>query len=114
MDRLAWLRKMLENADLDLMREVLKVFAEELMGAETDAVCGADYGERSDERVNRRNGYQEREIDLTQEPWLYRTALTTEPRCEGPASVDTLSMRLSSRSGRLVENATALCAHLIV
>ena len=63
MDRLTWLRKTLEDADLDLMREMLKVFAEELMGAEADALCGAAYGERSDERVNRRNGYRERELD---------------------------------------------------
>ena len=63
MDRLDWLRKTLEDADLDLMREMLKVFAEELMGAEADALCGAAYGERSDERVNRRNGYRERELD---------------------------------------------------
>lgn len=63
MDRLTWLRKTLENADLDVMREMLKVFAEELMGAEADALCGAGYGQRSDERVNRRNGYRERELD---------------------------------------------------
>jgi transposase-like protein len=63
MDRLTWLRKTLEDADLDLMREMLKVFAEELMGAEADALCGAAYGERSDERVNRRNGYRQRELD---------------------------------------------------
>ena len=59
MDRLTWLRKTLENADLDLMREMLKVFAEELMSAEADALCGADFRERSAERVNRRNGYRE-------------------------------------------------------
>jgi len=63
MDRLTWLRKTLEEADLDLMREMLRVFAEELMGAEADALCGAAYGERSGERVNRRNGYRERELD---------------------------------------------------
>jgi transposase-like protein len=63
MDRLTWLRKTLEDADLDVMREMLKVFAEELMGAEADALCGAGYGQRSDERVNRRNGYRERELD---------------------------------------------------
>ncbi len=33
------------------------------MGADADAVCGADYGERSPERVNRRNGYRERAWD---------------------------------------------------
>ncbi len=63
MDRPTWLRKTLEDADLDVMREMLKVFAEELMGAEADSICGAAYGQRSDERVNRRNGYRERELD---------------------------------------------------
>jgi len=38
-------------------------FAEALMGAEADAVCGAGYGERSDQRTNTRNGYRRREWD---------------------------------------------------
>jgi putative transposase len=38
-------------------------FAEALMGAETDALCGAPYRERSPERVNIRNGYRERAWD---------------------------------------------------
>jgi putative transposase len=63
MDRLEWLRKVLAEGDADLMREMLKVFAEELMGAEADSICGAGFRERSDERVNRRNGYRERELD---------------------------------------------------
>jgi hypothetical protein len=33
------------------------------MSAEADAVCGAGYGERSDARVNTRNGYRYREFD---------------------------------------------------
>jgi transposase-like protein len=33
------------------------------MGAEVGALCGAPYGERSPERVNRRNGYRERGWD---------------------------------------------------
>lgn len=33
------------------------------MGAEVDGVCGADYGERYTDRVNRRNGYRERPWD---------------------------------------------------
>ena len=33
------------------------------MSAEADAVCGAGYGERSDERINSRNGYRAREWD---------------------------------------------------
>jgi len=63
MDLLAWLRKQLAEAEPDLLREMVKSFAEALMGAEADAVCGAAFGERSSERVNRRNGYRERRFD---------------------------------------------------
>ena len=62
-DALEDFRKQLEGADIDLLREMVKVFAEQLMGADADALCGADYGERSPERVNRRNGYRERAWD---------------------------------------------------
>jgi transposase-like protein len=63
MDPLAWLRKQLEADDNDLLREMVRGFAEELMGAEADAVCGAGYGEVSPDRVNRRNGYRARRWD---------------------------------------------------
>ncbi len=33
------------------------------MNAEADAICGADYRERSTERVNSRNGYRHRDFD---------------------------------------------------
>src|SRR2546430_4373105 len=33
------------------------------MSAEADAVCGAEYGTRSAERTNHRNGYRAREFD---------------------------------------------------
>ena len=63
MDPLTWLRKQLETAEPDLLREMLRAFADQLMGAEVDALCGAGYGERSEERVNSRNGYRERTWD---------------------------------------------------
>jgi putative transposase len=63
MDVSVWLRKQLEEASPDLLRVMVKDFAEALMGADADAVCGAGYGERSPERVNRRNGYRERDWD---------------------------------------------------
>jgi len=63
MDAVAWLRKQLEDGNEDLLREMVKVFCEQLMGAEADALCGAGYGERSPDRVNRRNGYRERPWD---------------------------------------------------
>jgi putative transposase len=63
MDVSSWLRKQLEEASPDLLRVMVKEFAEALMSADADAVCGAGYGERSPERVNRRNGYRERDWD---------------------------------------------------
>jgi putative transposase len=63
MDALGWLRKQLEEADVDLLREMVSTFVQALMGAEADAMCGALYGERSPERVNRRNGYRARDFD---------------------------------------------------
>jgi transposase-like protein len=63
MDALSWLRKQLEGASPDLLRAMVKEFAEALMGAEADEVCGAGYCERSPGRVNRRNGYRERDWD---------------------------------------------------
>ncbi len=63
MDALGWLRKQLEADDNDLLREMVRSFAEELMGAEADAVCGAEYGQISPDRVNRRNGYRSRRWD---------------------------------------------------
>src|SRR6266571_2358323 len=63
MDVSVWLRKQLEQASPDLLRAMVKDFAEALMGAEADALCGAPYGERSLERVNRRNGYREGDWD---------------------------------------------------
>lgn len=63
MDVSGWLRKQLEEASPDLLRAMVRDFAEALMGAEAEALCGAGYGERSPERVNRRNGYRERDWD---------------------------------------------------
>jgi transposase-like protein len=42
---------------------MLSTFVQALMGAEADAVCGAPFGARSDERTNTRNGYRHREWD---------------------------------------------------
>src|SRR2546421_9371958 len=63
MELSSWLRKQLEQASPDLLRAMVQDFTEALMGAEADALCGAPYGERSPERVNRRNGYRERDWD---------------------------------------------------
>src|SRR3954454_13051667 len=56
-------REHLESASPDVLRAMVKTFAEALMSAEADAVCGAPDGQRSDERSNQRNGYRPREWD---------------------------------------------------
>jgi len=60
---LAWLRKRIEDADTDLLREMVKAVAEVFMSAEASAVCGAPYRQPTADRVNRRNGYRERRWD---------------------------------------------------
>ncbi|MER6692039.1 IS256 family transposase, partial [Streptomyces minutiscleroticus] len=47
----------------DLLRTMVKTFADALMSAEADTLCNAEYGQVSDERVNLRNGYRPREWD---------------------------------------------------
>jgi transposase-like protein len=61
----AWLNKYLtgDDGDTDLARAMLAAFAQTLMSGEASAVCGAEFGERSDERVNSRNGYRHRDWD---------------------------------------------------
>lgn len=53
----------LASASPDLLRAMIKTFADALMSAEADALCNAEYGQVSDERVNHRNGYRPREWD---------------------------------------------------
>jgi putative transposase len=47
----------------DLMRNLHTTVINALLSAEADAVCGAEYGQPSPERVNSRNGYRHRELD---------------------------------------------------
>jgi putative transposase len=62
-DPAQFLSEHLEHAEPDLLRAMLKTFVDALMGAEADALCGAPYGARSEDRVNFRNGYRAREWD---------------------------------------------------
>jgi transposase-like protein len=50
------LEEQLVQASPDLLRELLQTFINTLLSAEADAVCGAEYGAVSPERINRRNG----------------------------------------------------------
>lgn len=58
------LRKYLESpAGTDLLADMVKMAAELVMDAEVDLICGAAYGERSPDRVNRHNGNRHRRWD---------------------------------------------------
>jgi putative transposase len=58
-----FLHEQLAQASPDLLRQMLTTFINTLMSAEADAACGAEYGARSPERTNTRNGYRPREFD---------------------------------------------------
>src|SRR4051812_5376853 len=62
-DPARFLHEQLAQASPDLLRQMLTTFINTLMSAEADSVCGADYGARSSERTNTRNGYRSREFD---------------------------------------------------
>ena len=53
----------LSDASPDLMRHLLATVINALLSADADAVCGAEYGVASPERVNSRNGYRHRDLD---------------------------------------------------
>ncbi len=53
----------LTAASPDLLREMIRAFAQKMMDAEVEVACGAGYGEVSPARVNSRNGYRPREWD---------------------------------------------------
>jgi putative transposase len=62
-DPARFLHEQLGAASPDLLRSMLTTFINALMSAEADALCGAGYGQRSDERINTRNGYRHRDFD---------------------------------------------------
>jgi transposase-like protein len=59
----ALLEKGLSDASPDLMRGLLATMINALCSAEADAVCGAEYGVASPDRVRQRNGYRHRDLD---------------------------------------------------
>ncbi|WP_448061793.1 IS256 family transposase [Cellulomonas hominis] len=59
----AVLGQALSGASPDLMRHLLGTVINSLLSAEADAVCGAEWGRPSPERVNQRNGYRHRDLD---------------------------------------------------
>ena len=63
MDVLELLRKEATDADLDFLREGLRVLIQAVMEAEVATKTGASFGERSSERITYRNGYRARPWD---------------------------------------------------
>jgi putative transposase len=53
----------LQGASPDLLRQMIASLANAMMSAQADQICGAAYGERSESRTNRRNGYRARGWD---------------------------------------------------
>jgi transposase-like protein len=53
----------LASASPDMLREMIRGFAQRMMDAEVEVRCGAGYGEVTPDRVNSRNGYRARDWD---------------------------------------------------
>jgi transposase-like protein len=53
----------LASASPDVLREMVRGFAQRMMDADVEVRCNAGYGEVTPERVNSRNGYRRREWD---------------------------------------------------
>ena len=63
MDVQTWLRQQLTEANPDLLRGLLQTMVEGLMSAEVNVLCNAEYGERTADRENSRNGLRVRDWD---------------------------------------------------
>ena len=55
-DPVQLLEKHLASASPDVLREMIAAFANAMMSASADQVCGAGYGQRSDQRVSAKSG----------------------------------------------------------
>ena len=62
-DPTTYLDDLLAQASPDLMRQMLQGFINQILSAQADTVCGAEYGVASTEWVNQRNGYRHRDLD---------------------------------------------------
>ena len=62
-DRMALLELTQKSGDTSFLREVMQSALQRLMEFEIEGRCGAGPHERSDARVNRRNGYRERALE---------------------------------------------------
>ena len=62
-DQLEPLGKVLREQQSDALRELLSSALARVMDWEANQACNASYGERSEERLNSRNGYRARELE---------------------------------------------------
>ena len=53
----------LASASPDVLRAIVREFAQRMVEADVEAACNAGYGEVTPDRVNSRNGYRRREWD---------------------------------------------------
>ena len=47
-----------------MMNTTMTAVPDEIMSIQADEACGAEYGARSDRRVNSRNGYRSRKLEV--------------------------------------------------
>jgi putative transposase len=59
----AYFEQTLASASPDVLREMIRGFAQKMMDADVEVACNAGYGEVTADRVNSRNGYRRREWD---------------------------------------------------
>ena len=57
----------LASASLDVLRAMIREFAQRMMDADVEVACNAGYGEVTPDWVNSRNGYRRREWDTRAE-----------------------------------------------
>src|SRR2546430_13161692 len=100
MDITSFVGKLLEEDDVDLLREGVRVLAQVLMESEVSGQIGAGPYERSSTRTAYRNGYRNRTWDtrvgtielkipkLTAGAYFPIAARAAPPRREGPARGD--------------------------
>ena len=69
-DRLHLAELLEKGSDADLLKEMMTFVVNRMMDLDVEGFTGAGYGERSEDRINQRNGYRER-------PW--HTTLGTLP-----------------------------------
>lgn len=65
MELVSFVGKLLEDDDVDVLREGVWVLAQTIMGADVSAQIGAGLRERSPDRTAHRNGYSTRTWDTT-------------------------------------------------